>query len=114
MAEKPPILIILCKCPEKTKALWFSPSPKINIKEEPAQSVKGQHLVSRNSVIQPSAKKEFTDTISDKVAVLKSLALDMSEEIDTQNNKINEINDHTDHVKGLVNSARTRTAKFLK
>jgi hypothetical protein len=42
------------------------------------------------------------------------LALDMNEELGTQNKKLDEITDHTDHVYGIVNSARARANKLIR
>ena len=110
--QKHPFLSLFMSARQKTKA-WFVPSPSTtpDDAETPGQSVRGQNT---QSTTQPSAKTEFADAVSHKVAILKSLALDMNEELDTQNKKLDEINEHTEHVTGLVDSARNRAGKFLR
>lgn len=113
--QKHPFLSLFMSARKKTKA-WFVPSPSTtpDDTESPGQSVRGQGIQSRNSTTQSSAKTEFAYAVSDKVAILKSLALDMNEELITQNKKLAEINEHTEHVTGLVDSARNRAGKFLR
>jgi hypothetical protein len=107
--QKHPFLSLFMSARQKTKA-WFVPST--TPADELGQSVRGLHKSSSfHTDTKPGDK--FADVVSNKVAVLKSLALDMNEELGTQNKKLDEINDHTDHVTVLVDSVKHRTGKFL-
>lgn len=108
--RKHPFLSLFMSARQKTKA-WFVPSA--TPADELGQSVRGQNQSSSLHIDAKSGDK-FAVAVSSKVAVLKSLALDMNEELDTQNKKLDEINDHTDHVSVLVDSAKNRTGKFLR
>ena len=110
--QKHPFLSLFMSARRKTKA-WFVPST--TSPDELGQSVRGQnHSPVSNIDTKSGDKFAVAVAVSSKVAVLKSLALDMNEELDTQNKKLDEINDHTDHVLVLVDSAKTRTGKFLR
>jgi hypothetical protein len=108
--DKHPFLSLFIRARQKTKS-WFVPSSTTSHDEIPgadqAQSVRGQR-----QPIQTGDK--FADTIGNKISILKSLALDMNEELDTQNKKLEEINDHTEHVTNLVDSARNRASKMIR
>lgn len=110
--KKHPFLSLFMSARQKTK-VWFVPSPSttLNDSEITGQSVRGKNTL---FITQSSAKTEFADAVSDKVAILKSLALDMNEELGTQNKKIDELNDHTDHISKLIKSARNRAGEFLR
>jgi len=107
--NKHPFLSLFIRARQKTKS-WFVPSSTTSPDEitdvDQAQSVRGQR-----QPIQTGDK--FSDAICNKISILKSLALDMNEELDTQNKKLEEISDHTDHVTNLVDSAKTRTRKLV-
>ena len=108
--QKHPFLSLFMSARQKTKA-WFVPSA--TPVDDLGQSVRGQDRRPFSNTETKSGDK-FADAVSNKVAVLKSLALDMNEELGTQNKKLDEINDHTDHVTVLVDSAKNRTGKFLR
>lgn len=107
--NKHPFLSLFIRARQKTKS-WFVPSAAATSSDESntlsqEQSVRGQR--------QPvSTGDKFADAIGNKISILKALALDMNEELNTQNKKLEEISDHTDHVSNLVDLARTRIIKL--
>lgn len=107
--DKHPFLSLFIRARQKTKS-WFVPSSTTSPDEitdtYQAQSVRGQRKLIQNG-------DKFADAVGNKISILKSLALDMNEELDTQNKKLEEISDHTEHVTNLVDSAKTRTRKLM-
>lgn len=110
--DKHPFLSLFIRARQKTKS-WFVPSTAAATSSDEstefhvAQSVRCQH--------QPTLTGDkFADTVGNKISILKSLALDMNEELGTQNKKLEDINDHTDHVSNLVDSARSRASKMIR
>lgn len=108
--DKHPFLSLFIRARQKTKS-WFVPS-SMTSHDEITDTDQVQSVRSQRQPIQTGDK--FADAVGNKISILKSLALDMNEELNTQNKKLEEISDHTEHVTNLVDSARSRTGKLVR
>lgn len=107
--DKHPFLSLFIRARQKTKS-WFVPSTAATLSDRTNGLGETQLVRCQRQPTQSGDK--FTDAIGNKISILKSLALDMNEELDTQNKKLEEIRNHTDHVTNLVDSASSRTKKL--
>ena len=56
---------------------------------------------------------EFVDAVGPRIAMLKELALNMSDELDGQNDELTTINEHTEHIKTKVTKSTWSIGKLL-